>query len=433
MMFSFLYDVALHIFFIIKLPAIFFNKRRYKNVFSKRLGASFSRIKKDKRPLVWVHAVSLGEVKAATPLIKKIKNLDTQVILSTITKAGFEEGVKSSADHVVYLPLDFSYIISPIVRKLSPDLLILTETDFWYNFQRTAKQCGAKIVVINGKLSQKSFKRYRHFSFLAKKMFDGIDHFYVQGETYSYRFQQIGINTDKITITGNLKLDAVTGVRHKFPDQLTNKKFITLGSTHHPEEKIWLKAIKKVWEKMPDLKIIIAPRHINRTDDVAKLLERECITCCRWSRLDDFKDEAVLLVDVMGVLPLCYQLSDVAFVGGSFTRKVGGHNILEPALFGKPVLFGPYMHSQPDFLDLVHCYRAGIQITPSDIEPTLHQLLSNQILAKSIGDNGARLLMHSRGALEKTFISIQSLLENIVSDKILFLSRDGAVVSSLGS
>ena len=417
-LFSLAYDLFLHLYVCASLPKIVRDWPKYKNNFWKRLGVGFPHIEKNGRPLVWIHGVSLGETKAAAPLVKRLKSLQNPplIVLSTTTETGHAEGLKNAplADFHLFLPFDFSYIIRPIIKRIAPDLVILTETDFWYHFQEAAKKVGAQLIVINGKISQRSFNRLGKFPFIAKRVLSSIDHFYLQGDLHRDRFAQLKIPPSKLTVTGNLKLDAEIGVCDipslKKQLGITNQPILTLGSTHDPEERIWIGALKQLWSTFPDLKVLIAPRHPERFDAVAQLLFSHALPFTRWSENGTFHTSSILLVDGMGLLKKCYQISDLAFVGGSFTPKIGGHNILEPLFYGKPVLFGPYMHSQPDLLELVNVYQAGLQIRPETIALTLQKLLTTPALCFQIGSNGLKLINSSRGALEHTFNLLQKHL-----------------------
>ncbi|MCC5832262.1 MAG: 3-deoxy-D-manno-octulosonic acid transferase [Chlamydiales bacterium] len=408
-----LYDLGIHFFAFFKVLG---NWKKYRGILGARLGKGFPKIEKSGKRLVWIHAVSMGETKAIAPLITKIKSLKDAplIILSTVTQTGHHEGKKSLADYTVYLPFDFPYVIRPIVSRLRPDLVILTETDFWYHFQDAAKKSGAHLAVVNAKLSERSFLRYRKFPSFVHRLLAPVDHFYVQNSLYEGRLQKLGIPSEKISVTGNIKLDApletadIPTCEHL---GLKNRFVVTLGSTHPPEERIWIQALKELWREFRELKVLIVPRHPERFDEVARLLEKEQLPYSRWSQKGRLHSSDVLLVDAMGVLKTCYQLSDIAFVGGSFNPHVGGHNILEPSFYGKPVLFGPHMESQPDLLDLALSYQAGIQIMPEDIVSTVRQLITDSLFARQLGENGLRLLAESRGALGKTFNALQPLLE----------------------
>jgi 3-deoxy-D-manno-octulosonic-acid transferase len=418
MIFGFLYDLCLHVYLVVRLPKILRQWSKYKKIFTKRLGRGFPLIEKRGKKLIWIHAVSLGETKAVIPLMKRLKALPEAplVLLSTATETGHIEGLKngSAADYHVFLPLDISYIIRPIVKRVAPDTIILTETDFWYHFQNAAKKEGAQLLVVNGKISERTLYRLSKFPFLAKRLLNPVDHFYLQGELYRTRFEQLNLEKSKMTVTGNIKLDAevercdVAALKQRL--NLTQEPVITLGSTHAPEEALWIEALKKLWQDFPDLKALIVPRHPERFPEVAKLLQNERISFSRWSEGGIFNPHQVVLVDAMGILRTCYQISTIAFVGGSFIEKVGGHNILEPAFYGKPVLFGPYMHSQPDLLDLVKTYKSGLQISPTEIVPTLKNLLTNKTLCDQFGSRGLTLTQSARGSLNHTFNLLQTRL-----------------------
>ncbi len=418
-MFDFLYDLALHLYIVASLPKLIKGWGKYRNNVLKKLGKDFPKIYKEGRQLIWIHAVSLGETKAIAPLVKKIKDLPNPplILLSTATETGHAEGKKSApeADYHLFLPFDLSYIVRPIIAQTKPDLVILTETDFWYHFQSAAKRQGAQLVVVNGKISERSYTRIKPFPFLSKRLFAPIDHFYLQGEIYQKRFLDLGIDPSKLSITGNIKLDTpiemidTTALKQKL--SLSDQPLLTLGSTHDPEEKIWLDALSQIWLTHPTLKVLLVPRHPERFPIVASLLDSKAIPYARWSQGGTFQNNNLLLVDTMGQLRNCYQISTLAFVGGSFTEKVGGHNILEPGFFGKPVLFGPHMHSQPDLLELVRTYHSGLQITPTQSIPTLNNLLSNPTQLHQLGASGLALTAASRGALDKTFQCLLPLLQ----------------------
>jgi 3-deoxy-D-manno-octulosonic-acid transferase len=420
MIFTCLYNLCLHLYVCISLPSIIRRWGKYKHNLTKRLGKGFPSIAKNGRQLIWIHAVSLGETKAVAPLIKKFKELKNPplILLSTTTETGHTEGLKSapSADFHLFLPFDFNYIIGPIIRRTKPDIVILTETDFWYNFQTAARKNGARLIVINGKLSERSTHRLTWMPFLARRLFDPIDHFYLQGELYQKRFAAVGIPLSKLTVIGNIKLDTplstcdVPALKTKL-GLTPQQQILTLGSTHDPEEKIWIEALKQLWLDFPELKVLLVPRHPERFDTVAGLLEAAHIPYARWREEGTLKNVRVLLIDAMGVLRDCYQISDIAFVGGSLTPKVGGHNILEPSFYGKPVLFGPHMHTQPDLLDLALSYQAGIQVTVEELIPTLKDLLSHSERRHQIGSNGYTLTTQARGALDKTYHALLPLLQ----------------------
>lgn len=418
-MFGVFYQFALHLLALGSIPKLIFNWSKYRPYFSKRLGVDFPDIKKGSKKLIWIHAVSLGETKAVAGLIYHLKNNpDNIILLSTMTQTGHQEGKKNipQADYHVFLPFDFSYLIKPIVKKVCPDVVIIVETDFWYNFHQAAKQCGAEIIVINGKLSSRSLKRYVKLP-IAQQLLRSIDFFCVQNELYQKRFEQLGIASDKIKITGNLKIDSFKKMlslqeKHHLKDLLGIREsdfVITIGSTHNPEEKLWIDAIKLLLGTYPHLKILIVPRHPERFSEVVDLLRTKNVSYKLFSENSN-ESKSVVLIDAMGVLLHCYQVSDLAFVGGSLTKKVGGHNILEPCFFGVPVLYGPYMHAQPDFSDLVDVYQSGQQIDRHNIVKAVAELINDQQKRQTLGRQGLKLTAQSNGATQKTLLVIEKLL-----------------------
>ena len=383
-------------------------KGKYRKSFFKRLGREFPEVPEDKK-VIWVHAVSFGETKAVMPLIKKIKENHPEywVFLTTVTETGYAEAKKGGADAVHYLPFDF--VIRPIVRKVKPTMVILCETDYWYNFLDEAKRNGAYIAVVNGKISEPSLKRFKAVPFFTNKLFDLIDLLIVQNSLYKNRFLELGIPEEKLKVGGNIKLDSDSeqmsdNAQSEFKAKLniTDEPVLVVGSTHDPEEKLFLDAYEKARKEFPNLKMIIVPRHPERFDAVAKLIEERQIPFSRFSRGID-NDAQIILIDTMGQLKKCYQIATLTAVCGSWTPKVGGHNILEPSFYGKPVIYGPYMSTQPDFLNLMKEYKAGLQVDEKEITNTIISLLSDVKKTDSLGKQGKLLVDESKGALSKTY------------------------------
>lgn len=412
-----LYDLALATL----MPRILYQrwvKGKYQGNLLQRLGVRFPQIEKKKRKLVWLHAVSLGETKAIAALAKKMKEelRDPLIIVSSVTETGHAEAKKSMsfAESHVYLPFDLSWIIRPIIRRLSPDLMLLSETDFWVNFLRAGKESGAKIALVNGKLSERSMRRYERFPFAGGKIWPQIDCFCVQSETYKQRFERVGVDPKRMVVTGNIKQDRAVLPLDEEEKGRWRRKFgieegdlvLVVASTHDPEERMVLSAMREVWGVCPRVKVLLAPRHPERFDEVGELLKREGVAYQKYTALENPK-EKVILVDRMGLLDSCFQIADLALIGGSFIERVGGHNILEPCAYGTPVLFGPYMHAQPDMTALIREYGAGRQITAQGMAGEIARLLVNP--EKGMGKAGLKLMADSRGATERTFSAILPL------------------------
>lgn len=427
MLLPIIYDLLLIILALFASPIVLYRvifKKKYRASFWQRLGFSFPVIDKGSRPLIWIHAVSVGETKAVSNLVKSIKKEwnNPIILISSVTETGHAEAKRclSFADYHVYLPLDFRWLIGPIVRKVRPDFVILTESDFWLNFLRASKKCGAKVALVNGKISVRSFERFQKNSWFHKVLFSYIDLYCTQSELYADRFKGLGVPENKIIVTGNLKYDEADDFLPPEALQAWKKKLgiqedqliLVLGSTHDPEEKLIFTALKEVWKTIPNLTVIIAPRHPERFSEVAGILRQFQIPFVAHSQIDKREgNESVILIDGMGLLRKCYQIADIALVAGSYTPKVGGHSIIEPSHYGIPVIYGPYMHSQHDMVDLVKKYQAGLEVSPEQLYSTLMLLLSNPDERRKIGEAGARMIKDLHGITNKTEKSLRKITD----------------------
>jgi 3-deoxy-D-manno-octulosonic-acid transferase len=382
-----------------------------------KFGRGFSKVSKEGRPLIWIHAVSLGETRAVAPLVKSlVAGLNHPIILFTsTTETGLNEAKKIIAAHYhFYLPFDLSWIIRPIVKTVKPDLVILCESDFWYNFLQASKDVGAMTAVVNAKLSTQSMKRFKCLKFFTKRLFNVIDHLYVQSNIYLDRFLAIGVPENKMVVTGNIKFD--TPAVHLAIDEMNHFKhdlgvktgdfLIVVGSTHPTEEISLLNEMVNLLKVHPNLKVMIVPRHPERFDDVAQSIEAfgesNEIKVARFSTKLGRTNWQVMLVDAMGILRKCYHIADAAIVAGSFTDKVGGHNILEPCMSSVPSLFGPHMFSQPDLVEIVLNNGAGLQVSLKTLSQTLVELITNEKMRKTLGVNGLNLTKTLTGATDRT-------------------------------
>ena len=361
---------------------------------------------------IWIHAVSLGEIKAAKPLVNDLINSDStaQLLVTTSTATGYDEACRlfSAPVLVRYFPLDFSWTMRRWVRSFRPDLLVFVEGDIWPNLLREAQSIQAKTALVSGKISEKSAKRFCLFRALSSRLFDSLDLLCVQNEEYRDRFLQF-VNRP-IHVAGNLKLDQEpvsidpAAIRRRFAlkeDQIA----ITISCTHAPEEKELLSELRPLWEHIPDLVVFLAPRHPERFEAVASLFHQLKIPFCRWSERRN--QEPLILVDEMGQLPLCYGVSSAAIVAGSFSSRNGGHNVLEPCLYGCPVLFGPHMHTQKEFVKIALQYGVGRQVSEDLLVSTLLEWFESLAPLRS---NTLRLIEKNRGSTARTMQMLQSIL-----------------------
>lgn len=427
-MFSIIYEMALYLFGLVSLPKMIFQMvkhGKYRKSFWKRLSFGKIELKKEANDLViWMHAVSLGETKAIASLARLIheSNSQAKIVISSGTETGHEEAKRSItfAQHI-FFPFDFRWSVKRVLKQINPDIIILCETDYWYNFLRFAKKMGTKLVVVNAKMSQKSLHRFGKVSFFSKKLFSFFDYICVQNSVYSTRFEKVGVPFSDIKVTGNLKFDeAVSRLNDQelrdFKEKLgiENQDIVlVIASTHAPEEEWLIAILQKLWKQFPSLKVILAPRHPERFSEVSHLLSDLQVDHVRFSELHEntSKKSSLILMDAMGQLRKCFQAGDVALVAGSFVDHVGGHNILEPCGYAMPVVFGPHMHSQRDFLDLALASGSGLQVTIENLEEILLGLFNSKERRQEIGSKGLQLIEENRGAAMKSFEAILPFLK----------------------
>jgi 3-deoxy-D-manno-octulosonic-acid transferase len=415
MLFSFFYDLVLLLF---ALPYITWQRLfggKYKESFSARLGFHLPQFPPSDK-VIWIHAVSLGETRAVIPLYQQLRKAhpDTRFVISSTTETGHREakrGMPDAAAHF-FLPLDLSFIMKKAMKQIHPQTLILVEGDLWYHFLTSAKKQGARCFLVNGKISERSANRFKKIPFFIHRLLACFDGICLQSERFYQRFKELGADPSKLVVTGNLKYDFV--VPHLTPtekDQLKEELGITeqdrvlvIGSTHDPEEEELLTALEPVWKKIPHLKVLIVPRHPERFPLVAALLEKRHISFFSYTQRSQKRGgERVILIDTMGLLLSCYQLADIAIVAGSFTDRVGGHNIMEPSQYAVPVLFGPYMHTQLDMVDEMLRAGAGLQVSLNELDKALLTLLLTPGKRQQLGSAGLTLTQSMKGATQKTF------------------------------
>ena len=415
-----IYNFLIILFFIFSFPyylvRILFT-RKYRAGLKERLGFINHRLDNldASRKRMWIHAVSVGEVIAASLLIKRIKELwpDLIIMLTTVTETGnrtAKEKIKE-ADVIAFFPLDFSWSVRRFKKSLKPDLCIIMETELWPNFLRILSENGTPIMIANGRLSEKSYSGYKIAKAFFKKVLKSISAFSMQTDSDAGRIAALGAEQSKIYVTGNLKFDQVfrassqieKGIRADLmiPEEC---KVLVFGSTHRGEEEILVGAYKKLRSGFKNLFLIIAPRHPERFGEVEGILTRNSVSFCRRTLLK--RDEVIktdaMLLDTIGELSQIYSIASVVFIGGTLV-PVGGHNILEPAVFKKPVFFGKYMHNFREIAELFVNSGGGIQVhDPSEIEQRISDLLSNPEKGEEIGRVAYSLFEKNLGATERT-------------------------------
>jgi 3-deoxy-D-manno-octulosonic-acid transferase len=367
---------------------------------------------------IWVHAVSVGEVNAAIQLLRRLRGKcpDMPIVLSTITDTGQKvasnkvpEGVR-----VVYLPFDINCILERAFRLVRPVMLIVIETELWPNIFRLSHKRNIPVIVLNGRISEKSSQGYKKISFFMKKVLSCVTVFSMQSSLDAERLKGIGADEKKVLVSGNFKFDME--ISGKMPEWTTAVKgpVIVAGSTHMGEEELVLSAYLENLGKFPDLKLILAPRHPERFREVADLLRARGISFVRRGQLRDndspgglFK-EKVLLLDSVGELSFVYAIADIVVIGKSFAG-IGGQNPLEPAYWGRPVLCGPHMENFP-FMQEFYNEGAAFEVEPAFLAQKIGALLAAPDSAKEAGKKARRLYESRAGAVEKAIKLIDKYL-----------------------
>jgi 3-deoxy-D-manno-octulosonic-acid transferase len=369
---------------------------------------------------IWIHAVSVGEVIACIPFLKALKKQFSarKITLSTTTYTGQEIARKkfSEADRIMYIPVDTGLCTKRVVRSLGPELFITVETELWPVLTKVLKNSGCKVIVLNGRLSEKSFRGYKKIGFLMKEMLSYIDYFYMQSESDAERIRMLGASKEKVGVMGNLKFDIMqeSSSRLEWVDNIEGK-ILLAASTHEGEDEIILDAFSSIKKRYEKVRIIIAPRHPERFPNVEELIRKSGFTYIKRSGLLDGQHTAdtgypdVILLDTIGELSKVFSKVSIAFIGGSLV-PVGGHNILEPAYWSRPILFGPYMSNFPVAEDFIEQSAAVRVRDAGEISKTVTDLLLNEDLALSMGKRAKSIVEENRGAVNKALELVRGLL-----------------------
>jgi 3-deoxy-D-manno-octulosonic-acid transferase len=414
-----IYNLFLIIATVVLFPVILFKLitvPKYRGGLTQKLGRlrkGVMRVIRGARP-IWVHAVSVGEVMAAHPLMRELKKKypDRKLILSTVTVTGYYTARRRvpEADAVFFFPFDYPWIVRRVIQGINPQIVLIAETELWPNFFRELKKAGIPSALINGRISLKSHKNYLTFKKFFSLVFSNVDLFCMQSESDALRIKEIGAAPEKVIVTGNLKFDLRIPLTQSVPVMIpAGKKVITAGSTHRGEEEALLDVFTRLREKYPELLLIIAPRHPERFDEVAGFIHKAGYECQRRTRLKGPVKE-VLLLDTIGELRSFYSLCDIAFVGGSLV-KVGGHNLLEPAAMKKPVIFSRYMFNFKEISEALISAGGGIMVKDkAELYLQFANLLADKELAKRMGERAFSVIETNSGAARKTIEAVNGLI-----------------------
>ena len=397
--------------------------RRYRRGLSQRLGISYKSVGErvgNEQPL-WIHASSVGEVLGSLPVIEGIRQVKPElpILLSTMTATGNDIAKKTAPDAkaITFFPLDHPLAVRRSISLVNPRAFLVAETEIWPNFLMELGRRKIHVLLFNGRISSRSLQWYKRLRPFLSSPLTAISAFCMQSSLDAKRIIEIGANPERVIVTGNIKFDQTPPkiTREEKEAILRNlglhpgQPILIAGSTHRGEEECMLDVFRRLSPEHSDLVLILAPRHLERLGEVEALLKRHKIPWKRKTQLramDKAEGTSVILLDTLGELAKLYSIGTLIFVGGSLVR-VGGHNVLEPLFFKKPVLFGPFMENFREISDEILRRGAGFQIGESE-EMVLHAntLLGNPSLRSEMGERGFEIIRDNSGATKKTLETI---------------------------
>lgn len=425
----YVYNFLLIAFLLILSPVwllILLSGKKFRAGFVQKTGFLPEEVKREievfnRRP-VWFHAVSVGETLAVKDLVKAFNkiNPDIPVVFSTVTYTGHEIAKKRLSDiaTVIYFPFDIGFITNKIISIVNPQVMVIVETEIWPNFSYNIAAKQIPLVLINGRISPKSFKNYKTFKFFISKILDKFTYFLMQAELDANRIVEMGAVKDKVKVVGNLKYDIKPNLTADEVEKLRNElnlkfddRVIIAGSTHAGEEKIILDIYLKLKKEINNLKLVIVPRHPERYQEVFDLVKEYNLDFAKRSQQETFEKASVYILDTMGELLSFYSISDIAFIGGTMIPK-GGHNPLEPAVYSVPVVLGPHTFNFVDITKYMTEAGAAMQVQDeTSLYETIYNLLVNIETYNKAKNAASSVLDANRGATKATIDLINSLLD----------------------
>ena len=401
--------------------------KRYRTGWDQRFGKITRRSPTKK--CIWLHAVSVGEVNAAKTIVKELKNKfgDFEIVISTTTDTGFARATNlfSENHQVFFFPFDFSWIMRRAFSNIRPAICLLMELEVWPNFVQIAQQLNVPVIVVNGRISDKSYPAYKRIKPIAKKFFSKISLILAQTEQYAQRFIELGCPDEKVIVTGSLKYDtAQIADKVEGADLLAaqininDERLWVAGATGNDEEKILLDVYQNLKQQNPfrDLRLAIVPRKPERFDEVAQLIERRGFPLIRYSRIKNntaqlqANNQMIILGDTMGDLRKFYSLATIIFVGRSLV-PMGGSDMTEAAALGKCTIFGPHAFNFKQTVDVLLKDNGAIMVKDKqELLQTMQKCLSEPDFAQEIAKNGQEVIRKNQGATAKSIDQITKFL-----------------------
>ncbi len=427
-----LYNLLLILLVIITIPFWLYKvltKEKHRKGFWEKLGlgTELNSVPNRGSGRIHVHAVSVGEVIAATPFIKELRQRHPEVrlTLSTVTPTGNEVARKRlpEVDRILYSPFDLPWSVKRFIRSVQPDIYISVETELWPNFLREVKRSGARSLIINGRISPDAFKGYRRFRPFMKRVLANVDLFCMQSDEDAERIREIGAPAGSVTVTGNMKYDQkfiemnhdTINSKMRLFGINTGGKVIVAGSTHPGEDETIISAYIECLKDDDKLRLIIVPRHIERTADIERIVKSKGLDVIRRTGLNNSEKNdvpygTVIVVDTIGELSTLYSIATVVIIGGSFIPH-GGQNPLEAMYYRKPLIFGKYMFNFKQITEEILENGAGLMIEDSDsLKVALQGLLNNSSKQQEMGEKGYNIITKNRGAVERNIAIIEKFI-----------------------
>ncbi len=424
-MIRFLYNVGFHIFFVLSAPFYFLKMWRrggWQAGFSQRFARYDSKFKQaiTNRDILWIHAVSVGEVNVCTQLIKALEPRapNLKVVVSTTTSTGMATLQKTLPSHIskIYYPVDSWRVVRRAFRMISPEAVVLLEAEIWPNFLWRARDLGTPVFLVNARISDRSFPRYKRAGFLFRSVFCSLAGVGCQNESDAKRLEEIGCRPDKINVVGNMKFDAATVTEKRLLDvprllaQLgvpPDAPLLVAGSTHAGEEKILGEVLRRLRARFPKLFLISVPRHHERGRDAGRELEAAGVKFIYRNQITpatqlEAGEVNALLVNTTGELRFFYDHATAVFVGKSLTAE-GGQNPIEPGARGKPIVFGPHMQNFTAIASLLVERGGAVQVPhAAGLERALTEILGDPALAARLGANAQSVVRENLGSIDRT-------------------------------
>lgn len=389
-------------------------------------GIAESAMSASHKPRLWVHAVSVGEAMAAKPVVRELRERFPQatILLSTTTDSGQEMARKliEGVDEFFYFPVDLPWAVRRALEAVQPDLFMMVETELWPNFLHLARERGIPVILVNGRISDRALKNFRQARLLWRWMSNNVALFAMRAQSDSQRLCSLGVDPARVIVTGDVKLDQpveqvdgdVVAMMRESLGLRQGEQLFLAGSTHAGEEEILLDAWWQTHMRHAGLRLLLAPRHLERIADVETLVHSRGFQCLRKSRISlegsGGSTHPVILLDTIGELFRLYAAAEITFVGGSLIPR-GGHNVLEPAFQGKPVLFGPHTDNFRDSVRLLKDNGIGFQVTGlEDLVATMDGLLESKEGLGAIAEKATRVLDNNRGAARRVARLVEQFL-----------------------